>query len=102
MGHKHNQDILISLAMGERERNPHADHLDTLNEPAELAEYLKRERESVIARAKADARRPPQEPKFGGLQLTHELSSLMDAVITRLFALACQRVGANTRALSIA
>lgn len=102
MGQKSSQDILISLAMGERERNPRADFLETLREPVELADYLRSEREKLIQRLREEAHIPPNTARFGGLRFTHELSSLMDAVVTRIFTLACSRGGANPGTLQIA
>ena len=72
-----------------------AEALATVDDAAALAEYLKFERQTFMERilapgATAGAAGPP-----GGLQMSREFSDLTDAVIRRMYVLACRRSGAR-------
>src|SRR5690349_21185240 len=92
---------LMPARAPEREPNPREDHLATLHEAAELADYLRAEREALMQRIRNAGKMPPGTEMVGGLAIAREFSDLMDAVIARMFVLACQRVGANPHTLPI-
>ena len=78
----------------ERERNPHAPFVARLQDAASLADYLRAERERRIARIRAGAGQSAGSGSSGnGLAIAREFSDLMDAILARMFTLACARVG---------
>ncbi len=86
-----------------RETNQHTAPLALLESSEELAEYLRRGREALLQPLKAT---PPAGGvgalAVNGLALGRQLTDLMDAMLVRLFALACRRAGVQPNAVSIA
>ena len=86
------------------ERNGRAAQAQALGNEAELIAYVTAEREALIARLL----NPPTDPHtgriapVGGLALSREFSDLMDATLIRMFALACERSGADPKTLPAA
>lgn len=78
--------------------------LESLTSYDELANYLLAEREALIQKILE----PPQDPATGavlpvpGLATALEFSDLMDAVIRRMFALACQSQNVEPNSLQMA
>ncbi|HZO88314.1 MAG TPA: HD domain-containing protein [Chthonomonadaceae bacterium] len=87
-------EIALPGVAVEPQRSQRTDHLNTLRDSVELAAYLRAEREALMERIRQDA-------AVGGLAMARAFSDLMDAVISRMFALACARVGANPEILPI-
>ncbi len=105
---------MFASLLTERPPAPRLGALNDLHTPEAVAAYLQGERDLLMARllaprptepgasapsgkARQDAISPP-----GGLAIAHEFSDLMDAIVTRLFGLACARQGANPATLPIA
>ncbi len=66
-----------------------------LSEPSELAALLIEERRKLMEQIK-------QPCALGGLEMTHQFAQLMDAVIARMFIVACTRQGVKAANLAIA
>jgi len=99
--HRETTNITMPMTHAvERDRNPHSESLRIQDQGADIAAYLLHERAALIKRVL----NPPHDapPSAIGLSLAHAFSDLMDAVITRLFFLACQRVGVCAETLPIA
>ncbi|HZT41882.1 MAG TPA: HD domain-containing protein [Chthonomonadaceae bacterium] len=75
--------------------------LSGLGDTKELADYLRAGREQLLASLKASPNVEPSERPTpnaqlpGGIAMARAFSDLMDAVITRMFHLACERAGVN-------
>lgn len=93
---------MFGALAGGRDGAARAEALATVDDAAALAEYLKSERKTLMDRilapgSAAGAPRPP-----GGLQMSREFSDLTDAVIQRMYVLACRRSGANPETAQLA
>ncbi len=86
------------------ERHPRDVALEQLTSYDELATYLLLEREALMARILE----PPHDPQTGailpvpGLATAMEFSDLMDAVIRRMYALACKSQNIDMNSLNMA
>ncbi|HLV81430.1 MAG TPA: DUF294 nucleotidyltransferase-like domain-containing protein, partial [Chthonomonadaceae bacterium] len=87
---------------GDRPKNPHIRPLTEVPDAAGLADYLRKERSALIGQLQVGAQTQDAGASGGGLAFTHRLSDLMDAVIARMFTLACAQAGTNPLTLPIA
>src|SRR5579871_3398041 len=87
---------------GDRPKNPHIRPLTEVPDAAELADYLRKERSALIGQLQVGAQTQDAGASGGGLAFTHRLSDLMDAVVARMFTLACAQAGTNPLTLPIA
>ncbi len=99
----HRETTSITMPMTHaigRDRNAHSEPLATLTSGSDIAAYLLHERAMLMERVQ----KPQSDtlPSAIGVALAHAFSDLMDAVISRLFSLACQRVGVRAEALPLA
>ena len=93
-------DAILLFKPAEPSRNPHTDALAARTTPDQLAEYLNVQRAFLIARIRdavsnemgCGGYAPP-----GGLETSQAFSDLMDAVISRMFALACSETRLSPR-----
>ena len=79
-----------------------AEALATVHDAAALAEYLKSERQTFMDRILAPGSAPGAPGPPGGLQMSREFSDLTDAVIQRVYVIACRRSGANPETAALA
>ncbi|MCW3100077.1 MAG: UTP--GlnB [Chthonomonadaceae bacterium] len=84
-----------------REKNPHIAPLAHLESSEDLADYLRRERHALLHPLKAA---PPANGPMpvNGLALARRLTDLTDAMLIRLFTLACQRARVQPDAVPVA
>ena len=85
----------------DREQNPHTMPLSLLERPEDLADYLRSGREALL-RPLRDA--PPESgPRpLNGLALAARLTELTDAMLIRLFNLACRKADVQAETAPIA
>ena len=96
-------DRVLGGLLNEKVVSPRLEVLNALDEPALIAEYLKSERQALMNRIMGiGVARLAGKPAIGGVDITHEFSDLMDAVMSRIFTLSCDRVGVNPNTLPIA
>lgn len=95
----------LAFALGgiplSREMNPHAAPLALLESAEELADYLRKGREALLEPLKAEPTAGGPTP-LNGLVLARRLSDLMDALLVRLFTLACRKAGLRVETAPIA
>ena len=85
----------------EREQNPHSAPLALLERPEDLADYLRSGRETLLQPLCA-APTIGASPPLNGLVLARRLTDLMDAILVRLFTLACTRADVQPVAVPLA
>jgi [protein-PII] uridylyltransferase len=96
-------DRMFDGLAGERPGVARAAALAALKDAGGIGDYLNAERGKLIERilsaggSQEGATAPP-----GGLQMSQEFSDLTDAVIQRMFALACETVGVDREKVSLA
>jgi [protein-PII] uridylyltransferase len=83
----------------EREKNPHTMPLALLERSEDLADYLRSHRAALLEPLKAA---PGASVALNGLALARRLTDLMDALLIRLFTLACRRAEVRPANVSIA
>lgn len=85
----------------DREQNPHTTPLSLLERAEDLADYLRNEREALL-RPLRDA--PPDSGPWAlnGLALAARLTELTDAMLIRLFTLACRKAEVQAETVPIA
>jgi [protein-PII] uridylyltransferase len=90
-------DKMFDSLSGERGGTARTDALRQVDDAAVLAAYLKCERKVLIdtVRNAGAGDGAAGGVPIGGLQVARELSDLTDAVINRMFALACRSAGAE-------
>jgi [protein-PII] uridylyltransferase len=97
-------DAAFAALTSPRESNPHDTALEAYSLPDEIAPYLLEQREVLMEHIL----NPPQNPANGhtlpvsGQETTAAFSDLMDAVIRRMYHLACQRLNLSAENLSLA
>ena len=96
-------DRVFDGLLNEKVISPRLEALNTLTQPIQIAEYLKFERSLLFDRILGvGVSRVAGRPGICGISITHEFSDLMDAVMHRIFTLACDKVGVNPTTLPIA
>jgi [protein-PII] uridylyltransferase len=95
---------MFDALTGDRDATVRAEALNGIDDAAALAGYLKKERGKLLDRilSVGGTENGTGPAPVGGLQMAREFSDLTDAVIQRMFALACRRAGANPGAVSMA
>src|SRR5690348_10116412 len=86
---------------GDRDRAARIKALSGIEDAGGLTAYLTGERERLLARLRRPAAPDGSEPVPDGLATARELSDIMDAVIARMYALACARSRTNPATLPI-
>src|SRR5690349_1966682 len=96
-------DKLFNALAGDRDGAERSDTLEGIDDAAALGEYLKSERRKLLERILPwdEGAEPPPVP-VGGLHMAREFSDLMDAVMRRMFVIACRRVRANPDSVPMA
>ncbi len=97
---RHEIDPAPGIGTSPRPRTAHTVHLAEIDVAADLAAYFRREREAIATRLLEGG--SVTRPVPGGIVTAIELSDLTDAVITRLFELACNHAGVSPALLPIA
>ena len=85
----------------DRDKNLHAAPLALLDRAEDLADYLRTRRAALLQPLRAEPIDGGEAP-LNGLELAHRLTDLMDAVLIRLFTLACSRADVQPTAVPIA
>lgn len=95
----------LAFALGglpiQREKNPHTAPLAQLERSEDLADYLRKGRDALLLPLKAAPTEGGALP-LNGLALARRLTDLMDALLIRLYTLACQRARVPPDSVSIA
>ncbi len=95
----------LGFALGglpvEREKNPHFAPLALMERPEDLADYLRSRRDMLVQPLRA-APTAGSLPALNGLPLALHLTDLIDAVLVRLFTLACGRAGVQPASVPLA
>ena len=103
MGKRTEGERNFTWNMGEAERNPHTAPLAAIHSASGLIEYLQAERTRRIERILHPLHGEGEDFLApGGVELSRSLSDVMDAVITRMFQLACQNARVNFAVLPVA
>ncbi len=87
---------------GDRDGSRHEDALAAIDDAAALGEYLKSERRKLIDRILSYVSGPVSGAPAGGLQMSREFSDLTDAVVHRMFVIACRRASTDHATVPLA